>query len=157
MGFKISYDEKDVSQGYGLVEEGKYEVTIVEATANEWQGNYSIKFNVEIRSDIEQKHQGAKVMYSDIYMSPGKPEYEESRKQKMATFLNACGHPPGKEIDLEELAKDIIGKSVLAYVKHKEDKDGKPWPKVTFVAPSAADPAQPDIPPIVVGDDDMPF
>ncbi|PFP72667.1 porphobilinogen deaminase, partial [Bacillus cereus] len=60
MSFKFKFDEENVSQGFGLVEEGKYEVTIIAAEAKEWQGQYSIGFDVEIRSDIEQKHQGAK-------------------------------------------------------------------------------------------------
>ncbi|WP_326268343.1 DUF669 domain-containing protein, partial [Bacillus thuringiensis] len=29
MSFKINFDEENVSQGFGLVEEGKYEVTII--------------------------------------------------------------------------------------------------------------------------------
>lgn len=163
MGFKISYSENEVSTGFGIVEEGKYEVTIVSAEPNEWQGNYSIKFGVEIRSDFTQKHQGAKVLYNDIYMSPGMAEYEDSRKQKMATFLKACGHPAGKEIDLEDLARNIIGKGVLAYVKHKEDKEGKKWPRVTFVAPSAVAGIQVSNSggnnkgPIEVSQDDLPF
>ena len=67
MGFKINFDEEKVSTGFGLVEEGKYEVTIVTAEAKEWQGQYSIGFDVEIRSDVEQKHQGAKVLYNTLY------------------------------------------------------------------------------------------
>lgn len=157
MGFKISYGEDDVKSEFDLVAEGKYEVVIVGAEANEWQGNHSLKINVEIRSDVPQKHQGAKVLYSDFYMSPGKPEYEEDRKKKAGTFLAACGYPPNAQLDLDDVAKEIIGKAVLAYVKHKPDKEGKLWPKVTFVAPSSADKPTQDTPPIQVGEDDLPF
>lgn len=56
MGFKIDFDETNVSTGnFEMVEEGKYEATIINAKAEEFQGNYNIGFDVEIRSDVEQK------------------------------------------------------------------------------------------------------
>ena len=157
MGFKINFDEENVSQGFGLVEEGKYEVTIVAAEAKEWQGQYSIGFDVEIRSDIEQKHQGAKVLYNALYLTSANAEYKEDTEKKRNSFLKACGYTGKQDLDLEQVVRDIIGKSVLAYVKHETDKNNKTWAKVKFVAPSSANPAQADTPPIQVGDDELPF
>lgn len=137
MGFKISFKEEDAGQSFTIIEEGKYEATIVSAEANEWNDTYSIKFGVEIRSDVQQKHQGGKILFNDIYVSPGMAEYEENRIKKVAAFMKATGQNPNVEIDLNDLCRDVIGKNVLVYVKHKNDKEGKPWPRVTFVAPSA--------------------
>lgn len=157
MGFKINFDSEKVSTGFGLVEEGKYEVTIIAAEAKEWQGQYSIGFDVEIRSDIEQKHQGAKILYNTLYLTSSIAEYAEDTEKKRNSFLVACGYTGKQDLDLGQVVRDIIGKSVLAYVKHEKDKNDKTWAKVKFVAPSNANPAQPDTPPITVGDDDLPF
>ena len=165
MGFKINYEETDVTKGFGLIEPGEYEATIVTGEAKEWQGNYFIKFDVEIRSDVEQKFQGSKVMYSEFQVSPTLPEYEEKRKKKIATFMAACGQQSGK--DLDDIAKDIVGKQVLVLVNHKEDKEGKKWPRVAFVAPSRAEKKNAQAGnegapsnnkgPIEVSEDDLPF
>lgn len=157
MGFKINFDSANVSTGFGLVEEGKYEVTIVAAEAKEWQGQYSIGFDVEIRSDIEQKHQGAKILYNTLYLTSAIADYAEDTEKKRNSFFVACGYTGKMDLDLDVVVREIIGKSVLAYVKHETDKNGKTWAKVKFVAPSSADPAQPDGPPIQVGESDLPF
>lgn len=156
MSFKFKFDEENVSQGFGLVEEGKYEVTIIAAEAKEWQGQYSIGFDVEIRSDIEQKHQGAKILYNTLYLTSNIQDYKEDTEKKRNSFLKACGYTGKQELDLTAVVRDILGKTVLAYVKH-ETKNDKTFAKVKFVAPSNATLLQPSGPPISVGDDDLPF
>ncbi len=157
MGFKINFDSQNVQTGFGLIEEGKYEATIVAAEAKEWQGQYSIGFDVEIRSDIEQKHQGAKVLYNTLYLTSSNAQYAEDTEKKRNSFLVACGYTGKQDLDLDAVVRDIIGKSVLVYVKHETDKNNKTWAKVKFVAPSNANPAKPDTPPIQVGEQDLPF
>ncbi|MDA1861171.1 DUF669 domain-containing protein [Bacillus cereus group sp. BY122LC] len=156
MSFKFKFDEENVSQGFGLVEEGKYEVTMIAAEAKEWQGQYSIGFDVEIRSDIEQKHQGAKILYNTLYLTSSNPDYKEDTEKKRNSFLKACGYTGKQELDLNAVVHEILGKTVLAYVKH-ETKNDKTFAKVKFVAPSNATPLQLSGPPISVGDDDLPF
>lgn len=156
MGFKISFDEKNVSAGFGLVEEGKYEVTIVAAELKEWNGQYSIGFDVEIRSDVEQKHQGAKVLYNSIYLTSSNPQFAEDTERKRNAFFKACGYSGQQEIDVEQAVSEIIGKSVLAYVKH-DTRDGKTYAKVKFVAPSNVSPATQEKRPFEVSEDDIPF
>ncbi|MGG0360365.1 DUF669 domain-containing protein [Bacillus tropicus] len=156
MSFKFKFDEENVSQGFGLVEEGKYEVTIIAAEAKEWQGQYSIGFDVEIRSDIEQKHQGAKILYNTLYLTSSNQDYKEDTEKKRNSFLKACGYTGKQELDLNAVVHEILGKTVLAYVKH-ETKNDKTFAKVKFVAPSNATPLQLSGPPISVGDDDLPF
>ncbi|MED3353406.1 DUF669 domain-containing protein, partial [Bacillus thuringiensis] len=135
MSFKFKFDEENVSQGFGLVEEGKYEVTMIAAEAKEWQGQYSIGFDVEIRSDIEQKHQGAKILYNTLYLTSSNPDYKEDTEKKRNSFLKACGYTGKQELDLNAVVHEILGKTVLAYVKH-ETKNDKTFAKVKFVAPS---------------------
>lgn len=156
MSFKFKFDEENVSQGFGLVEEGKYEVTIIAAEAKEWQGQYSIGFDVEIRSDIEQKHQGAKILYNTLYLTSNIQDYKEDTEKKRNSFLKACGYTGKQELDLNVVVQEILGKTVLAYVKH-ETKNDKTFAKVKFVAPTNVNPPQPSGPPISVGDDDLPF
>lgn len=160
MSFKINFDSENVSTGeFQLVAEGKYEASIINAEAKEWQGQYSIGFDVEIRSDVEQKHQGAKVLYNTLYLSSTNPEYAENTEKKRNSFLVACGYSGKQSLDLNEVVKNIIGKSVLVYIKHVEDKNDKErkYPRVTFVAESKVNPPQPTGPSIVVGEDDLPF
>ncbi|MEK4745861.1 DUF669 domain-containing protein [Bacillus sp. FSL R9-9481] len=156
MSFKFKFDEENVSQGFGLVEEGKYEVTMIAAEAKEWQGQYSIGFDVEIRSDIEQKHQGAKILYNTLYLTNSNQDYKEDTEKKRNSFLKACGYTGKQELDLTAVVREILGKTVLAYVKH-ETKNDKTFAKVKFVAPSNVTPPEPSGPPISVGDDDLPF
>jgi len=156
MGFKFKFDEENVSQGFELVKENKYEVTIIGAEAKEWQGQYSIGFDVEIRSDIVQEHQGAKLLYNSLYLTTNIEDYKEDTKRKRDSFFAACGYTGKQELDLDVVVHEIVGKTVLGYVKH-ETKNDKTYAKVKFVAPSKATPPQPSGPPISVGDDDLPF
>ncbi|PEM36734.1 porphobilinogen deaminase [Bacillus pseudomycoides] len=156
MSFKFKFDEENVSQGFGLVEEGKYEVTIITAEAKEWQGQYSIGFDVEIRSDIEQNHQGAKILYNTLYLTSNIQDYKEDTEKKRNSFLKACGYTGKQELDLTVVVREIVGKTVLAYVKH-ETKNDKTFAKVKFVAPSNVNLPQPSGTPINVGDEDLPF
>ncbi|MBJ8109707.1 DUF669 domain-containing protein [Bacillus cereus group sp. N6] len=156
MSFKFKFDEENVSQGFGLVEEGKYEVTMIAAEAKEWQGQYSMGFDVEIRSDIQQKHQGAKILYNTLYLTSSNQDYKEDTEKKRNSFLKACGYTGKQELDLTVVVREILGKTVLAYVKH-ETKNDKTFAKVKFVAPSNVTPPQPSGSPISVGDDDLPF
>lgn len=164
MSFKINFDEENVSTGeFQLVAEGKYEASIINAEAKEWQGQYSIGFDVEIRSDVNQKHQGAKVLYNTLYLSSANPKYAENTEKKRNSFLVACGYSGRQSLELDEVVKNIIGKNVLVYIKHVEDKNDKErkYPRVSFVAPSKVskneDPFANNNGPIEVSEDDLPF
>lgn len=158
MGFKINYDENVKPISYEIVAEGKYEVTILAAEVKVYNDSYSIGFDVEIRSDVEQSFQGSKVLYNALYLSPGIPDYEDNRKAKVNSFLNAFGYAGQKNLDAEEFARQIQGKTALAYVKHKKpNSEGKVYPHVTFVAESKVNPPEYGGTNFVVGDDDLPF
>lgn len=159
MGFKINFDEENTSKGFELVEEGKYEATIINAKAEVFEGNPNIAFDVEIRSDFTQPHQGAKVLYNTLYLTSTVEEYKESTEKKRNSFLVACGYKGKQNLDLDEVVRNIIGKSVYVYIKHKASKKdpSQKFANVSFVAESKINPPQPTHEPIVVGDDDLPF
>lgn len=158
MGFTFDFDSSNTSSGFSIIEEGKYEAIIINAEANEWQGNYSIKFDVEIRSDVPQKHQGGKVLYNTLYLNSNNEQYKEQTEKKRNAFFAACGYSGQLKLNLDQVVKEIVGKNVLVYVKHQEDKEGKKWPKVAFVGNSnASKPAQSNNGPINVSDDVLPF
>lgn len=165
MGFKLTFDDSNVSTGFEIVKEGKYEATIIQAELKEFSGQWSIGFDVEIRSDVQQDHQGAKILYNSLYLTSSNAEYAESTEKKRNAFLVACGYTGKKELDMEQVVKEIVGKNVYAYVKHQESKDGKVYPKVTFVAKSkvggesavSEDPFANKNGPIEVSEDDLPF
>ncbi|PFP72614.1 porphobilinogen deaminase, partial [Bacillus cereus] len=83
-------------------------------------------------------------------------DYKEDTEKKRNSFLKACGYTGKQELDLNVVVQEILGKTVLAYVKH-ETKNDKTFAKVKFVAPTNVNPPQPSGPPISVGDDDLPF
>ena len=139
MGFKISFDEENVSSGeFTLVEEGKYEATIINIELKEYQGQYSFGFDVEIRSDVEQKHKGAKVLYNSVYLTSANPEYAESTEKKKNSFLAALGYSGKTQLDADDVVRNGLGKQVYVYIKHQEDRNDpkKKYPKVSFVAKS---------------------
>lgn len=159
MGFKINFDETNVSKGFELVAEGKYEATIINAKAEVYEGSPNIAFDVEIRSDVNQAHQGVKVLYNTLYLTSTVEEYKESTIQKRNSFLVACGYKGKSDLDLDEVVRNIIGKSVLVYIKHKPSKKdpNQKFANVSFVVESKVNPPQPSGPPITVGSDDLPF
>lgn len=159
MGFKINFDEENVSKGFELVAEGKYEATIINAKAEVFEGNPNIAFDVEIRSDVTQEHQGAKVLYNTLYLTSSVEEYKENTIKKRNSFLVACGYKGKADLDLDEVVRNIIGKPVLVYIKHKPSKkDPKQnFANVSFVAESKVNPPVQDVPPIKVGESDLPF
>ena len=131
MAFKINVNTNNTGN-FGVMPKGNYEMKILKAKLQEYKGNYSISFDVEVRSDVDQKYKGAKVLYNTLYLSSGKPEYEEQTEQRVNSFFHALGCNGEVEIDVDEELKKAVGKNVLCYVGHRE-KDGKTFPTVISV------------------------
>lgn len=159
MGFVIEFNEENTSKGFELVAEGKYEATIADAKVDVYDGNPNIGFDVLIRSDVNQPHQGALVQYNTLYLTSTVSEYKESTEQKRNSFLVACGYKGKQKLDLDEVVRNIVGKPVLVYIKHKPSKKdpNQKFANVSFVAESKVNSPQPSGPPITVGSDDLPF
>lgn len=166
MSFKFNFDSSNTgSNEFATIEPGKYELRITKAEANEWMGNWSIKYDVEIRGDVDQPFKGRNILFNTLYLSSSNPEYAEKTQQKVNAFLTACGFSGNQELDLDQVVRQIVGKNVLGYTKN-EEKNGKVYTKVVFVGTSQlqqAPPLQNNDPfsnvgkPINVNESDLPF
>lgn len=157
MGFKITFNEENaVSSEFEMVKEGKYEATIISAELQEFNGEPNFSVGVEIRSDVAQDHQGAKILYNTVYLI-GSGQWAESTERKRDVFLKACGYRGKQELDLEKVEKEILNKNVLVTVKHKPNKEGKVYPKVTWFDETKFPTGAAANDKVSVGEDDLPF
>lgn len=157
MGFKITFNEENaVSSEFEMVKEGKYEATIISAELQEFNGEPNFSVGVEIRSDVAQDHQGAKILYNTVYLI-GSGQWAESTERKRDVFLKACGYRGKQELDLEKVEKEILNKNILVTVKHKPNKEGKVYPKVTWFDETKFPTGAAANDKVSVGEDDLPF
>lgn len=112
----FKFDQENASAGFELVAEGKYEAVIVNAEAGKTQaGKPKMSVDFEIRSDVPQNHQGAKVLYNTFTF-----EHEVAVKI-VNSLLKACGFPNGHPFSsAEDMAKQLINKNLKITVKHEE-------------------------------------
>ncbi|EJV41778.1 DUF669 domain-containing protein [Bacillus toyonensis] len=173
MSFSFKFDSSNTGNNeFAPIPEGKYELRITKAEANEYMGNWSIKYDVEIRGDVQQECKGRNILYNTLYLSSSNPEYAEKTQQKINAFLTACGFSGQQDLNLDQVVKQIVGKNVLGYTRN-EEKNGKTFSKVVFVANSQLDKQVPPVQqtqqtnndpfanntgkPINISDDDLPF
>lgn len=155
----FKFDETNVNTGFELVAEGKYEAVIVNAEAGKTQaGKDKLTVDFEIRSDVPQNHQGAKILYNTFTF-----EHEVSVKI-VNSLLKACGFGNNHAFNsAEDMGKQLINKNVKITVKHEEyDKvvDGQKQKRtaakakyydVSDVSPITSGPA------VTIGDEMLPF
>lgn len=156
----FKFDETQASTSFELVEEGKYEATVVNAVAGLTGANKDkMTLDFEIRSDVPQNHQGAKVMYNTF-------TFEHEVAQKIVnSLLKSCGFSHGHNFkDAADMANQLIGKHLKITIKHeaydKKMEDGS-FEKRTaakakyYNVSDVGSPTQDE--PFTVGDDDLPF
>lgn len=156
--FKL--DKNNVSTGFELVTEGKYEAQIINVEAKDFQGHPTLNLDFEIRSDVPQAHQGAKILYNTLYFYNANPEYQENNIKRINSLIAACGFPDGQEFkDAADMANQLFNKNLLITVKHQEDKNdkNKKYAKARFFDESKVNPPQQTGPTITVGDSELPF
>lgn len=112
----FKFDESNASTGYELPAEGKYEAVIVNAEARKTQaGKPMLSVDFEIRSDVPQNHQGAKVLYNSFTF-----EHEVSIRI-VNSLLKACGFANNHAFSSpDDMAKQLINKNLKITVKHEE-------------------------------------
>jgi len=156
----FKFDAENVSTGYELVAEGRYEAIIINANVQMFQGHPTLNLDFEIRSDVPQAHQGAKILYNTLYFYNDNPEYQENNIKRINSLIKACGFPNGVEFkDADDMARQLFNKNLVITVKHQEDKNDKTkkYAKARFFDVSKATPPLPTGEPINIGDDDLPF
>lgn len=155
----FKFDEDNASVAFELVAEGKYEAVIVNAEAGKTQaGKPKLSVDFEIRSDVPQNHQGAKVLYNTFTF-----EHEVSVKI-VNSLLKACGFANNHAFTSpDDMAKQLINKNLKITVKHEEydkvvdgQKQKRTAAKAKYYDVSDVNPVT-SANPIVVGDDDLPF
>lgn len=149
--FKMS--EVEEVKGFQLPKVGKYEVVIVNADAKKTKAQKDmLVVDFEIRSDVPQESQGSKVRYNNF-------TFEHPTSQGIVKSLCvAAGFEPNKDWkSCEEMASLLINKNLEIGVKHEKGDDGNMYAKSSYYNPSNANPPTQTAPPVVVGDDDLPF
>nr|WP_259549225.1 DUF669 domain-containing protein [Heyndrickxia oleronia] len=147
-------DEVEEVKGFSPIEKGDYEVTVINAIGEiaKSSGKPKLQVDFEIRSDVPQNHQGAKVLYNTF-------TFEHPTARGIAkSFFKACGMPDNyAPATVEQMAKDVFGKNLNIYVVQKKQDDGKEFPKASSYKPSQVGSPAPQGPTINIGDDDLPF
>ena len=151
--FKFDSENVTVSE-FKIVAEGKYEAVIVNAETKTSQvGKPMMNVDFEIRSDVEQAHQGAKILYNNFTF-----EHEIAVKI-VNSLIKACGFPHGTAFDSPEaLATALIGKHLEIVVKHEaayNDPDKK-YAKAKYYNESKVG-APAGSAPVTINDNDLPF
>jgi Ser-tRNA(Ala) deacylase AlaX len=155
----FKFDESNASTGFELVAEGKYEAVIVNAVAGltaDKKPKLTVDF--EIRSDVPQNHQGAKILYNTFTFE------HEVAVRIVNSFIKACGFSNNHEFhSADDMANQLINKNLKITVKHEEyDKvvDGvkqkRTAAKAKYYDVSDVNPVMQDGG-FTIGDDDLPF
>lgn len=148
-------EEVEEVKGFQLPKPGKYEAVIINAIAKLTNaGKDMLVVDFEIRSDVPQESQGAKVLYNNF-------TFEHPTAQGIVKSLcTSAGVPPNYAFkSCEEMANLLINRNVEIGVKHEEGNNGNTYAKANYYNPSNVDsvPFTTGVAPIVVGDDDLPF
>jgi len=156
----FKFDEENASTAFELVAEGKYEATIVNAVSG-LTGSKDPKITVdfEIRSDVPQNHQGAKILYNTFTFN------HEVAVKIVNSLLKSCGFPHGQDFKgPEDMANQLIGKHLQITIKHEEyekvvdgKKEKRTAAKAKYYNESTVTPLTSQGAPLVVGDEDLPF
>ena len=155
----FKFDEENASTGFELVAEGKYEVVIVNAEAGLTQHKKpKLQVDFEIRSDVPQNHQGAKILYNTFTFE------HEVAVRIVNSLIKACGFPNGHPFESpEDMAKQLINKNLKITVKHEEYDKLVDGVKQKRTAAKAKYYDVSDVNPVMetgalnIGDDDLPF
>lgn len=138
----------------GLMAEGDYEVICLKAEETETRGGTPcIKFDFQVRSDVDQKYQRKHIFKSFFQDDNG-----EWPKEKIGRLANSMGIPKGQEFEL----KDLEGKCLILHMRPYKGNDGVERDSIFWTAPTKA--GQYGAPPaiyagytIAIPDEDTPF
>lgn len=146
--FKINHEE--AKGGFELVAPGDYEVTVhnYELKKAESTGNNRIVVDYEIRSDVNQPHQGQKILFDNFTVT-------EKAMWRLHSISKAAKFPDGMQFaSYKEWADTLLGKHLVITVGHREH-NGNKYPEVKGFKESTA--GAPQSGPITVSEDDVPF
>ncbi len=138
----MAFSQNNSAATGGLKPEGKYETIITsidEKTTK--RGSQYLSIRLTIRNDVEGQKYGNACLFDAIYKK--KEPTQEDLAVNGYTFgrLMAVGKAAkltdGKEYkDLAEYCDDLVGKCVIAVVKHETDDKGTTREKVSYLEPT---------------------
>lgn len=146
-------NEVEAVKGFQLPKPGKYEAVIYNAVAKKTQaGKDMLVVDFEIRSDVPQESQGAKVLYNNF-------TFEHPTAQGIVKSLCTAAGFANNHVftSCEDMAKQLINKNLEIGVKHEKGNDGNMYAKASYYNPSSTNPPTQSGPTINIGDDDLPF
>lgn len=145
----------------GKIAPGQYEVTVAAFDViTSTNGNQQVVLDYEIRKDVKQQSQGARIRYDRF-------TFTESAAWRISAIAKAAGIPDGHEFPTPEtFGLAMMRRSFLATVEDREYK-GKTYANVTRFDPSIHPGEQPALPvtlsdgftpiPDNMEDDELPF
>ena len=145
--FKINHEE--AGQGFELIAPGDYEVTVInyEMKQASGSGNNRITVDYEIRSDVNQPHQGQKILFDNFTIT-------EKAMWRLQAISKAAKFPNGLSFNsYKEWADTLRGKNLIVTVGHRE-YNGNKYPEVKGFKESQAGAPQDSGPAI---SDEVPF
>lgn len=116
--FKFTYDEKQASTGFELIEKGEYEAFISEAEITTFSsGNPGIKVTFTIRDDISGQKFGKRKLWQNLVAT-------EKAMFMFHTIAKAIGKEPGWTANsLEEYRDAIQSKPIRLLIGQKWEVD----------------------------------
>ncbi|MEK5331987.1 DUF669 domain-containing protein [Lysinibacillus sp. FSL W8-0992] len=147
--FKINHEE--AKGGFELIAKGDYEVTVHNYEMKKaTTGNNQVVVDYEIRSDVNQPHQGQKILFDNFTVT-------EKAMWRFQAISKAAQFPNGMDFSsYKEWADTLVGKHLVVTVGHRVANNGKTYPEVTGFKESTAGAPQ-GSGPITVSEDDVPF
>ncbi|SCX38374.1 DUF669 domain-containing protein [Lysinibacillus fusiformis] len=147
--FKINHEE--AKGGFELIAKGDYEVTVHNYEMKKaTTGNNQVVVDYEIRSDVNQPHQGQKILFDNFTVT-------DKAMWRFQAISKAAQFPDGMDFNsYKEWADTLVGKHLVVTVGHRVANNGKTYPEVTGFKESAAGAPQ-GSGPITVSEDDVPF
>ncbi|MEK3995497.1 DUF669 domain-containing protein [Psychrobacillus sp. FSL K6-2365] len=146
---EINYDETSTNKGFEPISKGDYEVTIVNYEIKKANtGNTVVTLDYEIRSDVQQAHQGIKVQYDNFTIT-------ENAMWKIKNISKALGFPNKLKVSEKEWGDLLLNKNLIITVGHKPaNADGKIYPKVDAYKETATSAPSTTV---IVNESELPF
>ena len=136
MGFRNDYSQADT--GNGIKPEGDYEVLIVKAEERTTKnGKTGLNISMVIRNDVEQHYKNGYIFHT--LWKRREPTAADMQVQgygfgQVMVLGKAAQLPDGKSYDgLEDFLKDLIGKPLIATIKHDE-YNGQKQERVSYLS-----------------------
>ena len=144
--FKINHEE--AKGGFELIAPGDYEVTVINYEMKQAAtGNNQIIVDYEIRSDVNQPHQGQKILFDKFTIT-------DNAMWRLQAVSKAAKFPNGITFNsYKEWADTLLNKNLVVTVAHRE-YNGNKYPDVKGFKESQAEAPQQNGPAI---DGEVPF